>query len=96
MLLVWTCLVLSVTVDAHRFKRAPPSIEYWSFSDIHKTEIFFKRIMQYHKFNTKVLIFTILKNSKTSGLHSYIASVKNGRKFKIIKKKLFEGNTQLL
>jgi hypothetical protein len=64
MLLIWTCLLLSVIVDAHSFKRAPPSIEYWSFSDIHKNEIFFKRIMQYHKFNTKVLIFTILKNSK--------------------------------
>jgi hypothetical protein len=96
MLLVWTCLVLSVIVDAHRFKRAPPSIEYWSFRIFTRMRFLKKRIMQYHKFNTKVLIFTILKNSKTSGLHSYIASVKNGRKFKIIKKKLFEGNTQLL
>lgn len=39
LLLIWTCSVLSVIVDAHRFKRAPPSIVYWPFLDTHKNEI---------------------------------------------------------
>jgi hypothetical protein len=51
-------LLLGVSIDVHRFKRAPPNIVYHPLLDIHKDE-FLKRITQYNKFDTKVPIIAI-------------------------------------
>jgi hypothetical protein len=94
MLLIWTCSVLSVIVDAHRFKRAPSSIVYWAFSDIHKNKIK-KGLCNITSLTPKCsyLRFFKVQNIWITFLHGV---QKNGRKFKIIKFFWFEGNTQLL
>jgi hypothetical protein len=94
MLLIWTCLVLSVIVDAHGFKRAPSSIVYWPFSDIHKNKMK-KRLCNITSLTPKCSYswFLKIRNIWITFLHGVW---KNGRKFKIINLFLFEGNTQLL
>jgi hypothetical protein len=54
-------LLPSVSIDVHRFKRAPPNIVYCPFSNIHTDEIK-KKITTYDKFDTKVPIFAILED----------------------------------
>jgi hypothetical protein len=56
--------ILGVTVDVHHFKKVPPNIVYQPFSNIHKDEIK-KKIMQYNKFDTKMLIFAFLEDPKS-------------------------------
>jgi hypothetical protein len=55
-------LLPSVSIDVHCFKRTPPNIVYHPLLDIHKDD-FFKKITQYNKFDTKVPIFAIPKDS---------------------------------
>lgn len=50
--------LLSVSIDVHRYNRAPANIVYHLLLDIHKDEIK-KRITQYNRFDTKVPIFAI-------------------------------------
>jgi hypothetical protein len=54
-------LFLGISIDVHRFKRAPPNIVYYLLSNIHKNEIK-NKITQYNKFDTKMPIFAILKD----------------------------------
>ncbi len=75
-------LILSVKVDLHRFKLAPPNIVYQPFLDIHKDKIK-KRITQYNKFDTKVPIFAILKDPKNP-IRFYHESQRSGRIFRTI------------
>jgi hypothetical protein len=52
---------LGISINVHRFKRAPPNIVYYLLSDIHKNEIK-NKITQYNKFDTKMPIFAIPKD----------------------------------